>query len=510
MEKNSSDNNFKYVDQKVYAYPHRVQLYNPEGNPHVIEDPDLWVACKINSTRKKQFASELYFEKLKLSLEKRQRFIEAVRDHSWNRLHMGALVVGGSDVEMRIASLVSSAIALGKFYKIQQQTRRSVVLDEVFLPDSLKESKETLQSIENRFELYYNVTNPRKGKIKGFDQYVQDIFKILPLSTMTRIVGNWDLRTVLQYSRWDKINYLPSSVVDFAKKLRSKISNAYPLMSKSFIVSERMSKEQAHMLRTLVKSNDLTDEPMLWYNDHSFLLPKNPFYEKIHHQYDLEIIRKKEGPVAKLIGYYGPEKPTLDDLLELFNSKKESSKSILEVNYLVFASKIDFSGAIDTWRHTRNNRLVEPIYHALEKGITTSVPKIFERGGSDRTVNYRDKIIEASKDAVKIYYELVGEGISPKEAIHVLPHNIELFQIEAMDLFSFLNVMALRTCIHARPEVQKWAKNLLQEAGKTKELKGIEDLNPDKILARGIQFGYCMEMGNCKKCGDIFYVPDPF
>ena len=501
---------YNFVDQKVFAYPHVVRLIKEDGTSHVIEDADLWIACKINATRKKMFASEVYFEKLSLPLERRRRFIEAVRDHSWNRLHMGALVVGGSDIELRVASLVSNAITLGKFYKIQQQTRRSVILDEVFISEDLKENKDVKKSFDERFDLYYQITGTRAGKIKGFDQYVQDIFKILPLSTMTRIAGNWDLRTVLEYARWDKLSYLPSSVVEFAKKLRMAISKAYPLMSKSFIVSERMSKNEAQVLRKLVRSNDLTDEPMLWYNDHSFLLPKNKYYEKIHDRYKLEELRKQKGPAAKLLGYYGPEKPTLDDLLELFENKSEDIKSVLEINYLVFASKIDFSGAIDTWRHTRNNRLVEPIYHALEKGITMNVPELFERGGSDKAGEVREKILEVSNNALSLYHELVNEGVPPKEAIHVLPHNIELFQIEAMDLFSFLNVMALRTCIHARPEVQKWAKQLLKEAGKTKELKGIDNLNEDHILARGIQFGYCMELGNCKKCGDIFYAPEPF
>ena len=74
-------------------------------------------------------------------------------------------------------------------------------------------------------------------------------------------------------------------------------------------------------------------------------------------------------------------------------------------------------------------------------------------------------------DAVDLYHSLLKQGVEPREAINVIPHNYELIQIEMMDLFSFLNIMAIRTCIHARPEVQEWAKAMLHEVGKVHDFK---------------------------------------
>ncbi len=505
---------YNLVDQEVRVYPHLVKLRSQDGSYHVIDDPDLWIASKINATRKKVYASDIYFEKKTQPVEKQRKFIEGVRDHSWNRLHMGALVVGGLDLELRVTSLTSKAIALGKFYKMQQQTRRGVILDEVYLPPGLSTRQDVLQNFDSRFELYRDICDERHGKIRGFDHYVQDIFKILPLSTMTRISGNWDLRVALGYSRWAGMEHMPSSVKDFAQKLRHGIDEAYPVMSKSYILSDRLENEQATLktqLRQIVGSDDLTDEPMLWYHDHSFLLPKNSFFDKLFVSLGLQELKKQDGPTAKFIGYYGPSKISMKHLVELFNEKSEELKSALELVVIAFASKIDLSGAIDTWRHTRNNRIVEPIYRAVEKNYATiSTPVLFQRGQSEKTARVREEIIEKSKEALSLYYDLVNDGVHPKEAIHVLPHSLEIIQIEFMDMFSFLNVVGLRSCIHARPEVQEWAKGLLKGASRAEELKGVSEINADGILARGIQFGYCMELGNCRKCGDILYLPDPF
>lgn len=505
---------YNIVDQEVRTYPHLVKLQAPDGSFHIIDDPDLWIASKINATRKKTYASDIYFEKKEQSVEKRRRFIEGVRDHSWNRLHMGALVIGGIDLELRVTSLTSKAIALGKFYKMQQQTRRGVILDEAYLPSHLDQRSEVLQNFDSRFTLYQEVCKEREGKIRGFDHYVQDVFKILPLSTMTRISGNWDLRVALGYSRWATIEYLPSSVRDFARKLRKGVNESYPIMSQSFILSDRLKNEQNELktqLRQIVGSDDLTDETMLWYHDHSLFLPENSFFDRLYESLELRDLKKREGPAAKFIGYYGPIKVSMEEILELFDEKSEEKKSALELVTIAFASKIDLSGAIDTWRHTRNNRIVEPIYRAAEKQYATiSTPTLFQRGQSEKTIRTREKIIEHSNEALALYHDLVQEGVPAKEAIHVLPHSLEVIQIEFMDMFSFLNVVGLRSCVHARPEVQEWAKGLLREANKAEELKGIDNLNSDGILARGIQFGYCMELGTCRKCGEILYLPDPF
>ena len=91
-----------------------------------------------------------------------------------------------------------------------------------------------------------------------------------------------------------------------------------------------------------------------------------------------------------------------------------------------------------------------------------------------------DKYMNMANDAVDLYHSLLKQGVEPREAINVIPHNYELIQIEMMDLFSFLNIMAIRTCIHARPEVQEWAKAMLHEVGKVHDFKGIDNISEDR------------------------------
>ena len=209
------------------------------------------------------------------------------------------------------------------------------------------------------------------------------------------------------------------------------------------------------------------------------------------------------------LGYFNPLGFNFDEMIELFENKDEESKAVTELTSFAVVSKVDISGGIDTWRHTRVNRMIEPIYHAIDRGATATMPVLYQRkekSGSDLPGEY----LELSNSAIDLFKQLVNDGVPEKEAIDVLPHNIELLQIEMMDLFSFLNIMALRTCIHSRPEVQQWSKSILREVSKTPDFEGLNNIVKDGILARGLQLGYCAELGTCTKCGEnVVYLPDP-
>jgi hypothetical protein len=475
-----------FQSQEVEAYAHLPKIRHPNGSRVAVDDPDLWFASKINATLKPMSASEVYWERKEFSIEDQKKFIRGVRNHSWNRQHMGAMVVSGIDFETVTSSLVSSTFVLGKF------------------------------SYQDRFEFYWDIVDKRPDKVKGFDPYIQDSFKILPLATKTRFCGNLDLRTVKGYCRWKQIDYLPSSVKDFSSRLYDATINEYPIMFESFLLDQNNQESENYKLQLQmaerIGSNDLIDESLLWYSDTSFLLPENQFFNKLYSNLNLNNELTDNDPNAMILGYFNPLGLSLDDLLDLFSSKGEQHKSAMELASFAFISKIDLSGAIDTWRHTRSNRLVQPIYHALQNGADLSMPTLYQRQQASGS-ELPDQFMEKTMEAVDLYHKLVKEGISQKEAINVLPHNLMLIQVEMMDIFGFLNLMSIRTCVHARPDVQIWAKALLREAGKTKDFSGIDQLSLEKsnLLARGIIQGYCCELGSCTKCGkEIIYLPDPF
>ncbi len=503
------------TNQRVDSYAHLPKIHFVDGTRKHVDDPDLWFACKINATLKDSSASEIYWEKKNLPREKQIKFITGVRNHSWNRQHLGAMVVAGADIEVTTSSLVTSAFTLGKFYRLQQQTRRSVVLDQVIDTPELSNNNDVKSCFEDRFELYWDIVDRRPTKYKGFDPYIQDSFKILPLSVKTRFSGNLDLRTIKGYCRWKNLEYLPSSLIEFSEKLDKATRDEYPIMFQSYFLNEKKDNPGAELLLEMfnkIGSSDLIDEPLLWYNDMSFLLPENKFFNKLYENFNLVDQLNDAGPDAIFLGYFNPLGLRLEDLTELFKNKDEAAKSAIEMASFAFISKIDLSGAIDTWRHTRSNRIVQPIYHALNNSGNVVLPILYKRQ-QDSGSDIPDRFMELSKESVSLYHELVNEGISKKEAINVIPHNFELIQIEMMDIFSFLNLMAIRTCVSARPEVQVWAKSLLREVGKTSDFRGIDQLSDEQsnLLARGIQFNYCMETGSCRKCGkNIIYLPDPY
>ena len=507
----------EYVAQSVDTYAHLPRIRHPDGTRKFVDNADLWFASKINATLKKGSASDVYWEKKALPVEKQTKFVEGVRNHSWNRQHMGAMLVGGLDFEVETSSLVSNCFTLGKFYRMQQQTRRSVILNEVVSNPTLDENDEIQSNFQSRFELYWDIVDKRPEKFTGFDPYIQDAFKILPLSTKTRFAGNLDLRTAKGYTRWRELNFLPTAVTEFADRLYNSISQEYPIMFRSYLFDNTDSEDEKYEIHLKmadkIGSNDLMNEPMLWYNDHSFLLPENKYFEKLYNDFHLNTQFKESGPDAMFVGYFNPLGLKLDDLLDLFKHKNEETKTALELSSFTFVSKIDFSGGIDTWRHTRSNRIVQPIYHALKHNPRVAMPELHKRQLKQGNSEIPKQSLEISKESLELTQKLISNGTPPKEAINVLPHNFELIQIEMMDVFAFLNLMAIRTCIHARPEVQMWAKALLREVGKTPDFVGIDNLSDEhsNLLARGIIFGYCAELGTCTKCGkDVVYIPDPF
>ena len=505
------EKSLSWDEQEVNAYANLPKIKTSNGKREYVKNADLWVAAKINSTLKKQNASEIYWEKDMLNEDRQNKFVRGLRNHSLNRQHMGAFVVGSVDFEVITSSLVSSTYVQGKFYKMQQQTRRSVILDAVIKNKTLDDNKDVRDSYIDRFDFYWDLIEKRPNKVMGFDPYVQDSFKILPLATKTRFAGNMDLRTAKGYTRWKELNYLPASVRQFSDKLDTQIKKEYPIMFNSDIianVNDESSKIHLEMIDK-IKSNDILYESLLWYADHTYLIPENKRFNQIYDKFKLKERFSVNGPDSMFLGYFNPLGFNFDEMIELFDKKDEESKAVSELTSFAVVSKVDISGGIDTWRHTRVNRMIEPIYHAIDRGATATMPVLYqrkERSGSELPGEY----LELSNEAIDLYKQLVNDGVPQKEAIDVLPHNIELLQIEMMDLFSFLNIMALRTCIHSRPEVQQWSKSILREVSKTPDFEGLNNIVKDGILARGLQLGYCAELGTCTKCGEnVVYLPDP-
>ncbi|MDH5647709.1 MAG: hypothetical protein OEZ01_16980, partial [Candidatus Heimdallarchaeota archaeon] len=172
-----------YSQSQVDSYAHLPRINHPDGTRKLVENPDLWFACKINATLKTSSASEIYWQKMELPKENQDKFITGLRNHSINRQHMGAFIVGGIDFEVISSSLVSNAFTQGKFYRMQQQTRRSVILDSIISNPVIDQLDEVKSSYEERFSIYWDIVDKRPSKTLGFDPYIQDAFKILPLST---------------------------------------------------------------------------------------------------------------------------------------------------------------------------------------------------------------------------------------------------------------------------------------------------------------------------------------
>ena len=170
----------------------------------------------------------------------------------------------------------------------------------------------------------------------GFDPYVQDSFKILPLATKTRFAGNMDLRTAKGYTRWKELNYLPDSVRQFSNELDIQIKKEYPIMFNSDIIADKNNESSKIHLEMIdkIKSNDILYESLLWYADHTYLIPENKRFEQIYDKFKLKERFTGSGPDSMFLGYFNPLGFNFDEMIELFENKDEESKAVTELTSL--------------------------------------------------------------------------------------------------------------------------------------------------------------------------------
>ncbi len=451
----------------------------------IYPDPDLWGAAKINATLKRQLAGEVYQEKDGLPAALRHKFTRGVRDHSLGRQHMGAFNVITVDLECRIPSLVAMVIAGGKFYNIQQQTGRAVKKLGVIDDTTLFSRKDVMDDVAERFKFYWELTAEVKGL--KFDVKVQAAYKLLPLATETMLSGVFTLRAVKEYASLQQLSYLPTSVRVFSRQLDEKTRVALPIMAKTDI--KELSGHKNRGVESLIRTDDLAQDRALYYNEHSFLLPKDsPAYKK--HE---NIARSlTENHPAKLVGYFNlPDRPITEILEDLRSrgKKAELAKTELEMGYLSFVKQVDLSGFIDDLRHTRMNRVAQSIYSAL-KSPQFHIPRVLK-------ARWQDELLERCQQSIELYQDLIKEGIPSHDALAVIPHLTKISYLEIGDLWSWLNYWGLRSCTSARPEIQKLAMTTIQEASKV--LEGIDNLTRAKN-----RLCYARIRGLCNETSNIF------
>ena len=253
-------------------------------------------------------------------------------------------------------------------------------------------------------------------------------------------------------------------------------------------------------LESAVKDLRVDEDPRLFYATTDFYHEKDDDFDLIANTGYVNKLKKfigkdrlseisKPGANALFISKNFEGKLSLQKILERL--EEPQARRSLEVRNVSFLKKMDWSDDIDSNRHTRNNRKLLPINYLLNNNPTFSNPKSIDESLSQHL----------NESALDLYFELVSDGVSESEAFQVIPRTFELVKIEVMDLYSALNVLALRTCTQSREGVQKWARAVSSELGK----HVFYDLDRE-TLPRAVQLGACYEFGNCRACGDVEYV----
>ena len=341
---------------------------------------------------------------------------------------------------------------------LQQSLRRANADRGFYLPESIRNSKlkrESEDLLTKVFKFYEEMSE------KGVP--LEDARFILPLYTRTNIQTSGDARELMHLFHMSKYPSTPSSASAVVNEMIEKASEVAPNLFKDW-------------------GNNY--EILAWYPSAQLFASENKTVEKIIKKYDYpEKVVYFEFEVDDELVDKAIEKR---DEAELSNLKHVHNGGKME-GFLFPISLAGFHQAIRqrTWDHS-----VEPIYHAIKRNKCVVPPTVFNAG-------LKEEFLKMHNEMINLYHKLVEEGVPEKDAVGVVPHSLQVFDLIHVNGWNSIHSIGKRTCTEAQWEIRFIANQL---AGL------IREKNPTLgryIYPQGVVYGKCPERNNCGLCDKI-------
>ncbi len=314
--------------------------------------------------------------------------------------------------------------------------------------------KKTKKVLDNSFEVYEELV---ENKIP-----IEDARYLLPLYSKTNIQTTGNVRELGHLFYMAKHKEIPSSVKNVISKMKNKVGQVTSNIFNYW--NEDINYHATYPSAQIFLNNETLDEIIKEKNYPNDVLYIN--YKISEEAFKRAIVEKNEAEYANL-----------KNIHNLGNIE----------GFLIPMSIASFHQAIRqrTWNHS-----VENFYSAADRGNFVIPPSI---EGSEYLEIYKNQ----NEEMISLYNELIQEGIPKEEAIGVLPHSLEMYDLIHINGFNAVHSIGKRTCTKAQWEIRNIANNVAEL---------IREKNPNLgkyAYPQGVIYEKCPEEEPCGLCYKI-------
>ena len=308
---------------------------------------------------------------------------------------------------------------------LQQSLRRAKADRGFYIPEEIRNSNlfsDTKEILYDSFKLYEEML---ANEIPG-----EDARFILPLYTKTNIQTGGDARELMHLQSMNSQDEVPSAV--------RKVVN-------------EMTNEARKVAPKLFKYREKSYETLAWYPSAQLYSTRN---ETINN-----LIEECDYPnKTTLISYDGID-INEKSIEKAIKERNEAELANLKHIHFTFLAPMSLACYHQATRQRTWNHSLESIYDAAKRK-KTKIPPSFLKITSIKIPPPISKYKEQESRMFDLYEDLIRDGIPRSEAIGIIPHSLEIYDLIHVNGWNAIHSIGKRTCVKAQWEIRSIAKEM--------------------------------------------------
>ena len=326
-----------------------------------------------------------------------------------------------------------------------QQSMRRVEPYGVYLPGSIRR-RDVVELVDRSIDLYYEMVENGVPK--------EDARYVIPLYTVTNIQTVGNAREITHLYLLSNMEGVPEVCRKVVGRIVEELRRSYPRIFHNY--GENYNILKYYPMPNMFRFGEILVDKLADSGDSPRLLSHSSF------------IKPSREEIYKALKYRD-----YSFLMQLRN-----------ITYTILV-KMSLSAFHQALRQRTLKHIPESIYHAMNRFDVTIPPSVNRSG-------YREKFLEMVKSLYKMYHRLVRDGVKPEEAIGVISHSHNIYDIVNLDGWNIIGALPTRRCIKAQWEIRRVVGDMM------KEVKKAGDPLPIFSLPGCITFGKCPEKYPCE------------
>ncbi len=405
-----------------YCGESRVKLIAVTGGLHdELLGPDEICAIGALGCFEKKSSQQIWEELKEMTPKGYEKNLEAVTGHSDDRGHEAFSDQSYFVFSIEDATRATTLSLCEPEYlsHLQQSLRRATADRGFYIPDEIAESSrlgETEKILAESFSFYQRASEAGVPK--------EDARNTLPLYAKTNIQTAGTARELRHLKSVSLDGGVPSTVAFTVEEM----------MMQAEEIAPRLFRDRGEKYMTLSKR------------------PSAHLFAETNVSMSKLIRDKGHTDRPALVYYSGIEtnREQVRDAVENGNLAELANLKHVHFGFLAPMSLSCFHQAIRqrTWNHS-----IESIYDAAKRRRAVTPPKIADLGFSDEYDHQNEMMFD-------LYESLVEDGVSAREAVGVLPHSLQVYDLVHVDGWNAVHSIGKRTCTKAQWEIRGIAKEM--------------------------------------------------